>query len=347
MKGSLKTSACKQTPLGGGRTQLPANAAKPCCWAQKNDYGSQMRSLGASLDLRLWRIPSEAPKHDQTSVISVSSSSLRIRDSRGSGTALVFLCDPPVTVEAYDELIQCFQPNFRVIVAELPGFGFSRAAKAHQLSFDGAVALVEDALLKLGLESIILFGPCICGFVATELAKRNKLPLAGVVLMQTPDKAGMLSWVERMDPKGLLRIPILGQVLLKLNALRTIEFWFRYATAKNFDSRPISTVVSTAVKQGGGYPLATMLQLWSKGTKDARINVPGLIVWGRQDRSHTATNPECSRAHLVNGEIVEMAECGHFSELEMPAEFAASVMPFIHRCLDQSDDPGGAPVSHV
>ncbi len=297
-----------------------------------------MKALGAKLDLRLWRIPLEIPEHKQTSTITVGASSVRVRDTGGSRRALVFLCDPPITVEAYDELINCFIPDFRVIVAEVPGFGFSRASTDRQLSFVGAVELVEAALTSLELESIVLFGPCICGFVATELAARGNLPVAGVVLMQSPDKAGILAWVERMDPKGLLRIPLLGQLLLKLNANKTVRFWLQYATAQNFDPSAIMDATTTALASGGGYPLATMLQSWSDGTKDAGLELPSLIIWGQQDRSHSGTRSECSRAHLVNGEVIEFSDCGHFSELEKPAEFSAAVRPFLDRHLGRDDD---------
>ncbi|MBB3045900.1 pimeloyl-ACP methyl ester carboxylesterase [Litorivivens lipolytica] len=296
-----------------------------------------MKALGAKLDLQLWRIPSEIPEHEQTSIISVGSASVRLRDTGGTGNSLVFLCDPPITVEAYDGLISAFSPDFRVIVAEVPGFGFSRASSGRQLSFTGAVEIVETALASLELKSVVLFGPCICGFVATEIASRGNLPVAGVVLMQAPDKEGMLAWVERMDPKGLLRVPLFGQMLLKLNAKKTVKFWLKYATAKIFDPSSIIDVTTQSLEDGGGYPLATMLQSWSAGTKDAGLEIPGLIIWGRQDRSHLETPSECTRAHLVNGEVIEFPDCGHFSELEKPAEFAATVRPFLSRCLDGSD----------
>ncbi|MGB5336971.1 MAG: alpha/beta hydrolase [Woeseiaceae bacterium] len=297
-----------------------------------------MTTLGARFDRWLWQIPSEIPAHAQTYSVDVNASTLRVRDSGGASKALVFLCDPPVTVEAYDDLIASFQPDFRIIVVELPGFGFSRTSSAGQLTFSGAVEAVEAALAFLDFDSIVVFGPCVCGFVAAELAARGKLPINGVVLMQTPDKAGMLAWVERMDQRGLLRIPLIGQLMVKLNSKRLVKFWLKYATAKGFDSRPIASAITDALRRGCGYPLATMLQLWSEGPADARLDVPGLIVWGKQDRSHAETAPECSKAHLTSAEIIQFADCGHFSELERPSEFAASVKPFVDRCFTHVDD---------
>ncbi|MBL4673282.1 MAG: hypothetical protein JKX81_13575, partial [Arenicella sp.] len=131
--------------------------------------------IAAKLDQLLWRIPLEAPAHEQLRVIETSYGSIRIRDTGGRDQALIFLCDPPVTVEAYDELIACFQPNYRVVVLELPSFGFSRISNSSALTFEGALRETEEAIKTLNLVACVVFGPCICGFLAAELVARAQL----------------------------------------------------------------------------------------------------------------------------------------------------------------------------
>ena len=293
--------------------------------------------LASKFDKLLWRISRKASLHRQSRFIETSDCSFRIRDTGGDDTALVFLCDPPVTVEAYDKLIACFQPDHRVIVIELPSFGFTRISNASALTFEGAVRETEAAIKSLNLERCIVFGPCVCGFVAAELVARQQLPIKGLVLMQTPDRAGMLAWVERMDPKGLLRIPFIGQLIVRFTARRISKFWLKYATAKHYDSSNLVQTCDLALAQGGGYPLASMLQLWSKGTKDSNLNVPALSVWGKQDRSHKKTSTASTCKHVPNAEILEFSDCGHFTELEAPVEFSNAVQPFINRYITTSD----------
>jgi len=291
--------------------------------------------LGAKFDRLLWRVPSTPPGHDQAHVIETPSGFMRIRDTGGDRQALIFLCDPPITVEAYDELIACLEPNYRVVVLELPAFGFSRISNSSALTYSGALAETEQAISSLELDACVIFGPCICGFLATELVARAKLPVKGLVLMQTPDKAGMISWVTRVDPKGYLRISILGQLLVRLTSRRMAKFWLKYATAKEFDSTNLVSSTDRALAQGGGYPLATMLQLWSIGTKNANLNVPSLVIWGKQDRSHKHTPPTSTCKHVPNAEIIEFSNCGHFTELEQPAEFTNAVTPFVNEWLNR------------
>jgi len=289
--------------------------------------------IAAKLDQLLWRIPQKVPVHEQLIVIETSCGSIRIRDTGGINQAVIFLCDPPVTVEAYDELIACFQPRYRVIVLELPSFGFSRISSASALTFGRALREIEEALKSLNLDACVVFGPCICGFLATELVARAQLPIKGLVLMQTPDKEAMVSWVKLVDPKGLLRMPLLGQLLVRFTARRMAKFWITYATAKNFDSTNLVNVSDNALNQGAGYPLASMLQLWSADTKNANLNVPALAIWGKQDRSHKETASTSTCKHVPNAEVIEFSNCGHFIELEQPRQFVSTVTPFINRCL--------------
>ncbi len=289
--------------------------------------------LASHLDRWLWRIPRRLPAHPQTRRVVVPGAQLRLRDSGGPGPVLVFLCDPPVSVEAYDALIAQFAPARRVLVLELPGFGFSRVDSAAALEFAGAVAAVEAALLALDTGPLVLCAPCICAFVAGAVAAREQVPLAGVVLMQAPDAAGMQAWTERMDPRGLLRRPLLGQALVRANARRLARFWLRYASAPDADIDDLREACLTALRRGGGYPLATMLQDWGQGVVDRPLTPPAIAVWGLQDRSHQCTQTLCTRAHVPSGQLLEMEHCGHFPELEDPAGFAAVIDDFLNACL--------------
>lgn len=323
----------RQAATGPGGSRTPSLD----CKESNANRCQHMKNLGPKIDRRFWNIPSKIPEHQQTYSLAAGQCTLRIRDSGGCENPLIFLCDPPMTVEAYDDLIDAFQPDYRVLVVELPGFGFSRTSDADQLGFQGAVESVEAAISKLDLGGAVLFGPCVCGFVATEIARRGRISLRGVVLMQTPNKAEMLSWVERMNPKGLLRVPVLGQVMVKLSAKKIIKSWLKYATPRDFDQQPFVDGTTSALNHGCGFPLATMLQVWSNGTRDAGLEIPGLIVWGGQDRSHKQTDPGCTRAHLRNAEIIRFTHSGHFTELEQPAEFAISVKRFLHHCFRAND----------
>ncbi len=292
-------------------------------------------SMSVWIDSWLWSSRRSAPPAPDVRIVTIDKAAVRLRDSGGDLPALVFLCDPPVVVEHYDELISRLADRYRVIVVELPGFGFSTPASARDLEFIGTVKRVESALLSLRLNPSVVIGPCVCGFVATALVAGGRLPIQGLVLNQSPDFAEMMAWVDRMDPQGRLRRPLLGQFIVRFAARKLTKFWIRYATAKSTDDQPLTKIALQNLDDGGAYRLATMLQRWGDGPADLALEIPTLVVWGRDDRSHADTDHRCSLAHAPGAQLHELADCGHFPELEKPTEFIELLLPFLSDCLSR------------
>lgn len=287
----------------------------------------------SQLERFLWRSGKKPPDSPGTRLIPTLQSDIRVRDSGGQKPAVAFLCDPPITVEAYDELLELLQADFRILVVELPGFGFSAPRSAEAYGFDAAVEGVEEALAARHTGPIVIAGPCICGFVATAVAGRGNLDVKGLILMQTPDLSGMEAWSNRMDPKGRLHTPYLGQLLVRLNAKRLAQFWIGYATACSSDSATLTATTIAALRAGAAYPLATMLQKWANALTEQAVDIPALAVWGRSDRSHTHTDPNSTLRHAPQAHVLQFERCGHFVELEDSAGFVAAVTPFLERYL--------------
>jgi len=287
----------------------------------------------AALDRFLWKPRREPPEHPETRMASTRTARLRVRDTGGDKPLVVFFCDPPVTVETYDALLQQLRNDFRVLVIELSGFGFSRTHHASGYTFERTVEAMEEFLSELGTDGLVLCAPCIGGFVATALASRGRLPVKGLILMQTPDLEGMLEWRKRMDPKGVLRTPLVGQGLVRATANRLARFWLKYATGRGYDADELVHTTIEAQTNDAAFPLATMLQRWHKGPADGDLALPTLAIWGRQDRSHRDTDPECTLKHAPAAQVVSFDQCGHFTELEQPEAFTKVALPFIRECF--------------
>jgi len=112
---------------------------------------------------------------------------------------------------------------------------------------------------------------------------------------------------------------------VRATASRITRFWFKYATAKQFDQR---SLVEMTLNASAAYPLATMLQRWSRHLTQQSSDIPALAIWGKQDRSHRDTPSESSLQHVPGAEIVEFEQCGHFSELEDPDAFLLATRHF-------------------
>ena len=282
-------------------------------------------------DRWLWRSARPVPHHPQTRLVTTSGAVVRVRDTGGLRPALVFLCDPPNTIEHYDALIAALGPSARVIVVELPGFGFSRAARSSALGFDGAVDAIEEALAALDSGPVVLAAPCITGFVAVALTARARLEVSGLVLLQVPDVAGIRAWTDRMDPRRTLRRAYVGQLMLRLTAPKVARLWYRFASARGSAHDRLADIAEHVLAAGGAYSLATMMQDWRTGPFDGALAVPTLVVWGAQDRSHAGTDRRSTLRHAEHATITELPQCGHFCELEDPEATVALLLPFAHQ----------------
>lgn len=293
-------------------------------------------SPAAALDAWLWRHNRRPPASATSAQVTVTEGSIRIRRSgpAGASPTLVLLCDPPNMVEHYDQTLRALDPCTASVVMELPGFGFSSVRRGRALEFMATVEAVEAALQQLGNGPWVLYGPCICGFVACEIARRGRVPVTGLVLAQVPDVAGMRAWCDRMDPQHRLRRPGLGQWLGRLGATRLTRFWYRFSTAAETDHEPLTATALRLLDAGAGYPLATMLQRWGPALTEESLDTPTLVLWGNNDRSHATTDRSSSLRHAPAAEIVELAQCGHFPDLEQPERFAQLVGDFLSRLPD-------------
>ncbi|MEL7486316.1 MAG: hypothetical protein AAGJ87_03750, partial [Pseudomonadota bacterium] len=88
----------------------------------------------------------------------------------GAGRTIVFMADPPATVEHYDALLEVFSPRYRVIVFEAPGMGFSAARETYQFGFRETNDDIALFLRAVAGEGAILAFPCVGGLGAVDIA---------------------------------------------------------------------------------------------------------------------------------------------------------------------------------
>jgi pimeloyl-ACP methyl ester carboxylesterase len=286
-------------------------------------------SLGARVDAALCGI-GPAPRFDAPyALVDTRRSRLRVLDTGGDKPALLLAPDGPCVVEHYAPLIESLREQFRVVCADLPGFGFSRPRGdyAHTLR-DGADVLL--ALLDaLRIERATLALSCVNGFYAIAAAKLAPQRVTRLVLAQTPDFAAMRAWTAAMVPAPIA-VPVVGQLLNRVTCRKIAHGWLRVAVADRTRRGAMQQVADHALCSGGCYCFAGVVQGMMRTRADEPllhdVRVPATLVWGRLDRSHKATDPQSIRRHLPQARVVEV-DTGHFPDLEAPGEYARLLSP--------------------
>ncbi|MEO0369389.1 MAG: alpha/beta hydrolase [Pseudomonadota bacterium] len=236
---------------------------------------------------------------------------------RGAGQTIVFCADPPVTLEMYDDLIDLYSQQFRVIVFELPAMGFSLARAGYTFGWEETNNDIATFIREVaGKDSILAFS-CVAGLAAVDIAVRHPDLVSHLVLLQTTTVDGFDRWKAARDPKGLLATPIVGQMVMKFLIKKRAPDWFRLAVGKRQRLGDFCQCSENSIKKGAFWSLASAYQTYlDPGIVLGKPSQPMLALWGLADRSHPDENAERSTTIGSNVEHNAFENLGHFSELE-------------------------------
>lgn len=250
----------------------------------------------------------------------------------GEGERLVvFAADPPNVLELYAPLAAALKGSARVAAFEPLGFGRSIAARGYGFTLDEQVAATAALLERLHARGAVLAFPCVSAYAALRLARERPDLVGGLALVQAPSWGQEVAWVERVDRRGLLRTPVVGQAMMALRSDAVVGRWYRAAVPDEATAHRFAAMAIDGIDHGGRFPLATAFQALFRGPPPAlpQAECPALLVWGDRDRSHRETDFLSMREHAPRAKHAVLDGCGHFPELEDPKRFAATLLAWM------------------
>ena len=256
---------------------------------------------------------------DGISFVETSGGRVRIRRAGSPrGVPLLMGADGPNVIEHYDALLSTLGDDADVVVFEPPGTGASSPARGFDFSIEGFVKSAIEVLEAVGPRTLVF--PCYLGLVGQEVARRRPELVHRLVMPQTPCWKDFLVWADVVDPKRILRTPVLGQLLLAFRRRDVAATWYAMSTSYKRFRAPFAAATNEAFAFGGCFCLASTMQSYARGPEpvSTALSMPTAIVWGPRDRTHRASDPERS---VPGAEVVTMPECGHSPELEDPEGF--------------------------
>lgn len=288
---------------------------------------SAVHGLGCRLDAAFARPVSETPVGR---FVEVEGARVRVQDLGSGPVAVVFAPDPPNVLEHHQAAFEALARSVRVVGVELPGFGFSSPPAQYGFSVAENERVLRATLDTLGVERAILALSCVAGLVSVEAALKNPERIAGVVGVQTPDLDGVLAWADRVDPRGLIRSPIVGQMSVRLRRRSIAHGWYQVATGDREQIAGLEKGALAAFDNGAAYSLASALQgisSWDPGEVFAPLEtLPAIAIWGARDRTHRPTPRDGLKRYLPRLHTVEVEEAGHFPDLERPETFRDALL---------------------
>jgi pimeloyl-ACP methyl ester carboxylesterase len=238
-----------------------------------------------------------------------------------------------------------FMRTHRCIAVDLPGFGLSEAPE--EASIPGFARVVDKLCAELGIDEPVVIGNSMGGFVGAELAVRFPTRVSKLVLVAA---AGLST--EYLSNQPLLagarafmvltaRTGIRGNGMVRRPRSRrlVLQIVVRYP-------EKLSVALATELIQGANAPgfidSFEALLTYSYRDKLQRIEVPTLIVWGRNDMLVPAADAEAYE-HLIgeNAHSVIFEDTGHLPMLERPTRFNDLLRSFLAGERDPEADVEG------
>lgn len=248
--------------------------------------------------------------------------------SRQAKHTVVLMPDPPNTIEHMAALIKILEPNFQVVVFEGAGFGYSRAFLSYDFSLSHNADVITELLEKLEITNAILALTCIGALPGLVVANKYPERVSGLVFGQTPSLTEAKKWASRVDFKGVLATPFLGQIILRMLRNKISNLWYKNALSKGADRSFVVTKALLAFKKGARFSLASAFQalMIDKAVPSELVaKQPAIILWGNMDRTHRKTDKHSILELLPYGRVIELEDCAHFPDIEAPEKFASAI----------------------
>lgn len=271
-----------------------------------------------------------------------------------SPSPMIFLHGFGASIGHWRYGLQHLSRSHTVYALDLLGFGASQKAIASYDTFLWA-DLVRDFWLTFIAEPAILVGNSVGSLIALVAAARYPEMAKGVVAISLPDPAAqteavppwMLPIVEAIQ-NTVASPPVLRTLFYVIRRRSLVRRWakFAYENPDAVNDELVDILARPATDRGAARAFSILFKVMGSsrlgpGVKTLlpQVNVPILILWGKQDRliPPSFANPSQYVEYNSNIKFVELERGGHCPQDECPElvhreilEWIASLNPNNH-----------------
>jgi pimeloyl-ACP methyl ester carboxylesterase len=245
----------------------------------------------------------------------------------GEGPPLVFVHGLSGAWQNWLDQIPHFSDSHRVIAFDLPGFGAS-PMPPWEISIPAYGRFLRDFCERLGIESCALVGNSMGGFVASEVAISDPERVEKLVLVSAAgitwararrEPAAMIGRVGKAALPLVLRFQMSG---IRRPGLRRRAFQGVIHDPGSLRREVLWENLAPAMTSPGYFDAITNLFGYDIRDRLEEIEVPTLIVWGRNDRVVPVPAALSYKKRIGdNAELEIFDECGHVPQIERPVRF--------------------------
>jgi len=243
-------------------------------------------------------------------------------------TPIVLIHGFPFSHEMWDPQIEALQKRFRVIAYDLRGHGKSGVGDGqYTLEFfvDDLLALLDH----LKIETAVLCGLSMGGYIALRTVERNPGRVRGLILADTQAKADS-------NEAKLKRAAAIKSV--KANGVKAYAEGFVksvFAPQTFANNKAVVEKIRRVIQSNSSLGICGALLALASRTETTEalsgIKVPTLILVGKHDALTPPSASQEMRNKIPNSEIHVIPHAAHMSNLENSKEFNKQLLDFLGR----------------
>lgn len=243
--------------------------------------------------------------------------SVRYTDS-GQGRVLLFLHGWGASGADFDELMARFEPDYRVVSVDFPGFGGSEQPREDWYVGDYTV-FVAKLLKKLDIERpYAIVGHSFGGRVAIKGIATNVLMADKLVLIG----AAGVKHSDSTKNKAIKAIAKMGKAALSLPGLSKVS---------SRAQKKLYTAVGSQDYLQSGAMKRIFLNTIDEDLSDYahKITIPTLLVWGSEDDQAPLADGKFYHSQIAASQLKVAASAGHFVHHDEPIQVSRWVREFL------------------
>lgn len=249
----------------------------------------------------------------------------------GDGPAVILLHGYPFNRSLWTELAESLLDRYRVVIPDLRGFGETAPDPDSSESPATMKRMAEDVaklMDHLEIDEAVIGGLSMGGYVALAFCKQYPARVRALVLADTRAQADTeegkqtrAQQAEKALAEGMAGIA--DAMLPKLLTPDTVSK--RPEVVKRIRDMMLKTK-----PEGAAAALRGMAQRDDQTEFISSIDVPTLIVVGREDAITPLADSEAMHAKITGSRLVVIENAGHVSNLEQTEQFNNAVRGFLN-----------------
>ncbi len=246
----------------------------------------------------------------------------------GEGEAIVLIHGHPFDHTMWQPQIDVFSGKYKVIVPDLRGYGKTSMPASGENAFEDYATDIIHLLDVLGVDRFHVGGLSMGGQLAMETYRQVPSRVKSLILadtfagLDTPEgKKARNEGADRMEREGMD-----GYANESIHKMIKAD---HVTLMPDIAAHVMRMMTSTSPKSAATAMRARSARIDYLNEVLLEIEVPVLVIVGRQDEFTPVAKAEEMHAALRNSELAVIENAGHMPNLERPEEFNEIVLAFL------------------